>query len=189
MGSNRYDEYSRDSHRRGDSRETRYYGESREYRRVDSELRDEIDRLYDELYQIRRSNADMRYRRDEAVDLYRGRSKDHSDELEAINNKLDELAKRLDKFEKRDEDIVLKISAAEERLHALQNSLDYQTPFKNQMEKVNDEISKCMTTKFGSRTLPELWNKVSGLSAIIMANLVGTVMLIALICFYLVNNM
>lgn len=157
----------------------------------EDEVRQEIERLYDEIYDLKRSmngrsTTSRRARLYDYEDSYRD-SRANKEMMSLVSKRLDNISDKLDTIDSKKDPLEKKIDDIEDRLRSIQSSLDYQVPFKNHMEKVSDDLNKNLDARFGNKTFSELWGKLSAMSAIVMANLVGTVMLLVLICYFIFN--
>ncbi len=213
----RYDDRYDDRHDdRVDSRRDDYRRDDRydDYRRDDRrddydddrQVRDEIERLKREIYALKDSldrkgqeNADLRM-------MIKQADRSNQELLSAITKTLSEMSQRMDGMDeeigsnikkmqstlKDDLDdmnlpIEAKCDSIEERLKTLQNNLDYADPMKEQLEAATEGMRETLAERFGSKTIGDVLQKLATINTFLIADSIGIVVLLALMCFFIIS--
>ena len=116
-----------------------------------------------------------------------------SGKLDTLDEDVAESIKKLQKsFGELDElnlPIEAKCEAIEERLKNLQNNLDYADPMKEQMEAATEGMKEALSEKFGSKTIGDVLQKLATVNTFLIADSIGIVVLLALMCFFIISLM
>ncbi|MBR5636002.1 MAG: hypothetical protein IKW81_03615 [Pseudobutyrivibrio sp.] len=168
---------------------------------TDEEIWDEIDRLRSEISGLKRA---LEERKAENSDLRRSMKASEaanyelltniSNSLEAIGVKIDDSFKKYQEaaredFEEMNLPIESKCTSIEEKLKTLQSNLDYNEPLKEQIDSMTDSVRETLAERFGSKTIGDVLKKEASISTFIIANTIGIVVLLALMCFFIISLM
>ena len=187
-------DYDRDDDRNDDR------GRDRDYM-DDRQIRDEIDRLRKEVYNLKDA---LENRRAENADLkaaIRQAEKNNVELLTAITATLNDMSARMDglngvdklKASLRDEleeiniPVEAKCQAIEERLKTLQENLDYTEPMKEQVGLAAESMKETLAEKFGTKTIGDVLQKLASISTFLIADSIRIVVLLASMCFFIIS--
>lgn len=127
----------------------------------------------------------------EEIEGLREALKDINERLDELDNALTDSVENVQPeltatIEESNKALTLKIEALEERIKTLQNHLDYEEPFKNQIRKMTTSLTEILKNQFEDKNIS---GRLSTLTSFAIANLIGTAALIGLICYILVSIM
>jgi chromosome segregation ATPase len=166
----------------------------------DRAIREEIDRLKREVYNLKDVLEARKSENGELKMAIKQLEKTNVDLLSALNARLDTLDEgvsgsikkvqnSLNDLDELNMPVEAKCEAIEERLKSLQESLDYADPLKNQMEQVTEGMKDVLAEKFGSKTIGDVLQKLATVNTFLIANSIGIVVLLALMCFFIISLM
>jgi len=174
----------------------------------DRELRDEIDRLKDELYTIKRTLEDRRGESSDILQLIKASETTNTNLFENLTTSIDSLNVKIDEIQESVEESLKKVksgirdeideatapmetkcSEIDSRIKKLQDNLDYSEPMKEQMETMKNDLSETLASKFGSKTIGDVLQKLANINTFVLADVIGTVMLLALMCYFIISLM
>jgi chromosome segregation ATPase len=166
----------------------------------DKQIRDEIDRLRKEIYNLKDALEARKAENGELKMAIRQLEKTNVDLIGALSGKLDtldegvgenikKLQKSFGELEELNLPVEAKCDAIEERLKSLQESLDYSDPMKEQMEQAAEGMKDVLAEKFGSKTIGDVLQKLATVNTFLIADSIGIVVLLALMCFFIISLM
>ena len=82
-----------------------------------------------------------------------------------------------------------KCESIDERLKTLQENLDYSDPMKETMEAAAESMRETLTERFGSKTIGDVLQKLASISTFMIADSIGIVVLLGLMCFFIISLM
>ncbi len=206
-------DYDRDRDRDYDRDRDRDY--DRDYHRpplkndcTDDDIRNEIDRLRGEISNLKRSLEDRKAENNELRKSMKASDQANYELLTNISKSLEALGVKIDgldsgiaeKFKKYQESarddfeelnlpIESKCASIEEKIKALQSNLDYNEPLKEQIDGMTEAVKETLAERFGSKTIGDVLKKEASISTFIIANTIGIVVLLALMCFFIISLM
>ncbi|SHI45589.1 hypothetical protein [Pseudobutyrivibrio xylanivorans] len=165
------------------------------------QIREEIDRLRREVYNLKDALENRRAENQDLKMAIKQAEKNNAELLTAITATLNDMSTRMDnlngldklkssirdEFEEANMPMEAKCQAIEERLKTLQDNLDYTEPMKEQMGIAAEGMRETLAEKFGTKTIGDVLQKLASISTFLIADSIGIVVLLALMCFFIIS--
>lgn len=202
-----YDRRDEGRFRRDDRRDSRRdgYGSYDDY--TTDEIQSEVDRLRYELNTLKRTIDERRADSQEIKSAIVHSEAVYSQQLAEIGKLLEDLGNILNgvqvgidtklknipsKVSEEIEDAMIpvanKCEIIDERIKAMSSSVDNITgPIDEKMEDMNRTLTDTLASKFGSKNIGDVLKKLSSVSIFVTANMIGTITLLVLMCYFIIS--